>query len=466
MNGTISFDFSNMCASHVGMRAIADEQIALAAQKIGEVHAAMCKKKDAMAWRGLPYNQDEVVEKIEKAAKEIRAKFENFVVLGIGGSALGSKALFSACCHPFYNELPAEKRGGPRFYVLDNVDPDLLTGLLDTIDPEKTAFHVITKSGNTVETMTQFMLVSSILSERLGGKFKENLYITTDKEKGILKTIVNANGWDNFIVTDGVGGRFSVLCPVGLLSAAVLGLDIRALLAGAAAMDKECTKPTLEENPAYLYALLYTEAMKMGANISVVMPYANALAPTAEWYCQLWAESLGKRTDNAGNIVNAGQTPVRALGVTDQHSQIQLYNEGPFDKIITFIEVENFKNQLSIPKAPFSVGESEYLAGQSFNKLISSEMAATVRAVSDAGKMNNTIKISELNEYTFGKLLFFFEMATAAAGEFLSINAFDQPGVEAGKIATFALMGRAGYEDEAKRLSQTAKPRAELTFRV
>lgn len=466
MKGNLRFDFSNMCASHIGTHAVSDGCIAQAQARLGEVHAAMCSKLEAMAWRKLPYNQDTVVEKIEKTASEIRDKFENFVVLGIGGSALGSKALFSACCHPFYNELPTEKRGGPRFYVLDNVDPDLLTGLLDTIDVGKTAFHVITKSGNTVETMTQFMLISHILSVRLGERFKENIYITTDKSSGILKKIVDANGWDNFVVPDGVGGRFSVLCPVGLLSAAVLGLDVRALLAGAAAMDEACRRPTLAENPAYLYALLYTQAMKMGANVSVVMPYANALAPTAEWYCQLWAESLGKRADNAGNTINAGQTPVRALGVTDQHSQIQLYNEGPFDKIITFIEVENFKNRLEIPAAPFDVYDSSYLAGQSFNKLIASEMAATVRAVSDAGKMNNRITLSQLNEYSFGKLLFFFEMATAAAGEFLNINAFDQPGVEAGKIATYALMGRSGYEDEARRLRTAKAAREDFVFTV
>lgn len=466
MKGNLKFDFGNMCASQTGAHALTDERIASAQVRLGEVHAAMCAKLDAMAWRKLPYNQDGVVEKIEKTAAGIRENFENFVVLGIGGSALGSKALFSACCHPFYNELPAEKRGGPRFYVLDNVDPDLLSGLLDTIDVTRTAFHVITKSGNTVETMTQFMLVSRVLADRIGSRFKENIYITTDKSSGILKKIVDANGWDNFIVPDGVGGRFSVLCPVGLLSAAVLGLDVRALLAGAAAMDEACCRPSLAENPAYLYALLYTEAMKMGVNISVVMPYANALAPTAEWYCQLWAESLGKRTDNAGNTVNAGQTPVRALGVTDQHSQIQLYNEGPFDKIITFINVENFKNRLEIPDAPFDVYDSGYLAGQSFNKLIASEMAATVRAVSDAGKMNNTITISELNEYSFGKLLFFFEMATAAAGEFLKINAFDQPGVEAGKIATYALMGREGYEEEASRLRAVKSVRTAYRFTV
>ena len=460
MKGNLTFDFSNMCAQAVGAHAIDESRFERGQALVGEVHKAMCEKRGAMAWRNLPYNQEEVLEKIEQAGKEIRKKFENFVVLGIGGSALGSKALFSACCHPFYNELPAARRSGPRFYVLDNVDPDLLSGLFDVIDVEKTAFHVITKSGNTVETMTQFMLISRMLSDRLGEKFKENLYITTDKATGILKKIVDANGWEHFIVPDGVGGRFSVLCPVGLLSAAVLGLDVRALLAGAAAMDEVCCRPGLEENPAYLYALLYTQAMEMGANISVVMPYANALAPTAEWYCQLWAESLGKRTDNAGNVVHAGQTPVRALGVTDQHSQIQLYNEGPFDKIITFIEVGQFKNQLGIPSAPFDVYDSSYLAGQSFNKLIASEAAATVRAVSDAGKMNNRITIDELNEYSFGKLLFFFEMATAAAGEFLKINAFDQPGVEAGKIATYALMGRAGYEEEARRLS-TAKPARE-----
>ena len=159
---------------------------------------------------------------------------------------------------------------------------------------------------------------------------------------------------DRYIVPDGVGGRFSVLCPVGLLSAAVLNIDIKELLHGAADMDNICSNPQLSENPAYMYAMLYYIAMKKGVNISVMMPYADGLLNTAEWYAQLWAESLGKAHGNDGSIINVGQTPVRAVGVTDQHSQVQLYTEGPFDKIITFIKVENFRTELVIPKAPIN----------------------------------------------------------------------------------------------------------------
>ena len=251
-----------------------------------------------------------------------------------------------------YNELPREKRGGVRFYVVDNVDPDGINALFDVIDVKKTCFHVITKSGNTVETMSQFMIVLGKLKEALGDRFQENIILTTDKEKGILKKISNQYGFKTFTVPDGVGGRFSVLCPVGLLSAAVLNIDIEALFAGAQEMDEACTKENLWENPAYMYALLYCAAMKKGANISVMMPYADGLLNMAEWYAQLWAESLGKRYGNDGSIVNKGQTPVRALGVTDQHSQIQLYTEGPFDKVIAFIDVEKFHTELKIPQAP------------------------------------------------------------------------------------------------------------------
>ncbi|MFR9207046.1 MAG: hypothetical protein ACLVKR_01415 [Lachnospiraceae bacterium] len=195
-----------------------------------------------------------------------------------------------------------------------------------------------------------------------------------------------------------------------------------------------------------------------------MMPYADSLACTAEWYAQLWAESLGKRYNNSGDVVNCGQTPVRALGVTDQHSQVQLYTEGPFDKIITFIEVKNFRSNLAIPKPPIDVFDAEYLAGQSFNKLIASEMKGTEYAITKAGKMNMRISVEELNEYSYGALLMFFEMATAAAGEFLYIDAFNQPGVEEGKIATFALMGRQGYEVKAAELNQIEKKDSSLIY--
>lgn len=452
----IKIDFNHMLTSGIGEHGICAEEIARYADRIAKVHEGLCAKRQMNAWRELPHNQDEIVQDILKTAEEIREKFEYFVVFGIGGSALGMKALFSALKHPRYNELPREKRRGPKIYIVDNVDPDSLNALFDVIDIRKTAFNVITKSGNTVETMSQFMVVLSRLRD-LDEDLKEHIFLTTDKEKGILRKIANEYGFKTFIVPDGVGGRFSVLSPVGLLPAAVIGIDIEALLRGAAEMHALCQKPTLEENPAYMYALLYFIAMKKGVNISVMMPYADGLLCTAEWYAQLWAESLGKKVDIHGNTVHAGQTPVRALGVTDQHSQVQLYNEGPFDKIITFVTVQNFRTHMEIPSSPIEMPDTAYLAGQSFNKLIASEQAATEYAVTSAGKMNMRITLGQVDEQSLAGLLFFLEMATAAAGEFLEIDAFDQPGVEAGKIATFALMGREGYEQKAEELSQKEK---------
>lgn len=450
-------DFNNMLESVIGEHGISQEEIARYSGLIPKVHEGVCAKRRMNAWRELPHNQGEIAADIEKTAAQIREKFEYFVVFGIGGSALGMKALFSALKHPRYNELPREKRGGPKLYVVDNVDPDSLNALFDVIDVKKTAFNVITKSGNTVETMSQFMVAMDKLTA-LGEDLSEHIFLTTDKEKGILRKVANEYGFKTFIVPDGVGGRFSVLSPVGLLPAAVVGMDIRALLQGAAEMHELCQKESLEENPAYRYALLYFIAMKKGVNVSVMMPYADGLLCTAEWYAQLWAESLGKKVDVHGNTVHTGQTPVRALGVTDQHSQVQLYNEGPFDKIITFVTVENFRTTMAIPASPIEMKDTQYLEGQSFNKLIASEQAATEYAVTSAGKMNMRITLPRVDEKNIAALLFFLEMATAAAGEFLEIDAFDQPGVEAGKIATFALMGREGYEEKARELRAKKEP--------
>lgn len=453
----MKINFNNMLAKKIGEHGITDGEIQTMSEKIPDVHKNMCAKKGEMAWRALPYDEAGIVPSIVEEGKRINRDFSNFVVLGIGGSALGSKALFTGTKHLRYNELTKEQRGGCRFYVVDNVDPDGINALFDIIDVKDTCFHVITKSGNTVETMSQFMIVLGMLKEKLGDDFKEHLVLTTDKESGILKKISNQYGFKTFIVPDGVGGRFSVLCPVGLLSAAVLNIDIEELFAGAKAADEACTKSDLWENPAYMYAMLMCISMAKGCNISVMMPYADGLLNMAEWYAQLWAESLGKRYNNQGKVVNCGQTPVRALGVTDQHSQIQLYTEGPFDKVIGFIDVADFHTTLTIPQTPIDVMDASYLSGQTINKLIASEMRATEYAVTQAGKMNMRITLDKMDAKAIGELFFFLEMATAAAGEFLDINAFDQPGVEAGKIATFALMGREGYEEKAAELNKAAE---------
>jgi len=243
-----------------------------------------------------------------------------------------------------------------------------------------------------------------------------------------------------------VGGRFSVLSPVGLLSAAMTGIDVSALLAGAAYADKLCSEPDVWRNPAYMNAAIHYLGYERGRTLSVMMPYAQALKDVADWFAQLWAESLGKKHDLDGNVVHIGPTPIKALGVTDQHSQVQLYVEGRFDKIVNFVAVERFQNEVPIPSGWPDTPEVNYLGGHTLNELMKVEREGTALALAEAGRPSVTFTLPEVNAFTVGQLLFTLEVQTAAIGELFRINAFDQPGVEAGKIAAYALMGRTGYE--------------------
>ena len=231
-----------------------------------------------------------------------------------------------------------------------------------------------------------------------------------------------------------------------MLPAAVVGIDIKAMLDGAKYMDKNCSTNNLKKNPALMTALLEFLSMKRGKNISVMMPYADSLKYIADWYCQLWGESLGKSVDNEGNFVYAGQTPVKALGVTDQHSQVQLYREGPFDKVITIIGVENFRTEVEISEGCKDIPDVSFLCGHTMNELITSERIATEYALTTANRLNYTIMLPEVNAFTIGELLYMFELETAYCGAMLNIDTFNQPGVEGGKNATYALFGRKGYE--------------------
>ncbi|MEZ4357637.1 MAG: glucose-6-phosphate isomerase [Eubacteriales bacterium] len=449
----ITFDFNNVIAENIGEHGIKLNEIKENQELLQKTHSELCAERDDMAWRALPFNQGEVVADINKTAKMINEKFDNFVVFGIGGSALGSRALFTALKSYKYNALSKPLRNGAKFYVEDNVDPDKINALLNVIDVKKTVFNVITKSGNTAETMSQFIIIIGLLIEKLGNDYKDNIILTTSAKSGTLRKIANDNGFKTFEIPEKLGGRFSVLSPVGLLAAAVLNIDISKILAGAGDMDALCSNEKLEDNPAYMYAFTHYMCMKKGVNVTVMLPYTDALLNTAEWYAQLWAESLSKKYDKFGNTVHVGQTPVRALGVTDQHSQLQLYTEGPFDKIITFIKVKNFKTELVIPDVPIKLYDAEYLKGKTLNTLIDLELDSAEYAVCKSGKMNLKIVLDSLNEYSIGALLYFFEMATAAAGKMLNINAFDQPGVEEGKKALYAFLGREGYEEKAKELA-------------
>ena len=252
----IRVDYNNMMAARLGARGITDAEIDALEPKLAAAADALVSNRDSMKWRELPYNQEAVVEQIEAVAADVRGRCENFVVLGIGGSALGPIAVHQALCHLRYNDLPREKRGGPRLFVEDNIDPERMAALLDVIDIDQTVFNVITKSGGTSETMSQLLIVTNLLHERYGADISARLIATTDAVKGNLIKIAKRENLTTFVVPDGVGGRFSELCPVGLLAAAVCGIDIRELLAGAAYMDGICNEPAVRKNPAYLLATL------------------------------------------------------------------------------------------------------------------------------------------------------------------------------------------------------------------
>ena len=449
----IRLDYNNMMQDFVGKTGISKE--AIDALDLAKAKQAMVDKRanGKMDWRDLPYNQEEVCNEIISYVEEVKDKFDAFVVLGIGGSALGPISVQQAINHPYYNEISREKRGGyPKFYVADNVDPEKLVYLFETIDVTKTMFNVISKSGSTSETMSQFMIIKKMLEEKLGDKAKENIVCTTDKENGNLIKIAKEENYKTFIIPAGVGGRFSELTPVGLLPAAFCGIDIKELLKGAAVMDEMCKNDDIYKNPGFMYAILNYLSIKNGQNICVMMPYADSLKFISDWYAQLWAESLGKKYDNEGKEVHVGSTPVKALGATDQHSQVQLYTEGPFDKIITFIGVDKFKKSITIPKIYEDMPSLAFLGGVTQDELIKTEQIATEYALLKAGKPNMTITLPEVNENTLGQLLYLFEVATAFTGELLNINAFDQPGVEEGKNATYAYFGRPGYEEKKKEL--------------
>ena len=370
-------------------------------------------------------------------AEEIRGSgATDFVHVGIGGSALGPMALHRALNHPYHNTFPG--RRGPRMHFTENTDPATLSAILDVADPGGAWVNVVTKSGSTAETMANFLVIRGFLVDALGPfGYQGRTIATTDPEKGFLKEISEREDLRVLPIPADVGGRFSVLTPVGLLPAAVTGLDVEALLSGAA----QCVDEVQEqgpEHPAVVGAAMhYLMDTQRGRNVRVMMPYADSLERLAAWFVQLWAESLGKE--------GKGSTPHGAVGTTDQHSQVQLYMEGPQDKVIEIVEVGEHPRDRPIPKAYEDLEGVGYLGGHTMAELLNVECDATRKALTEAGRPNSTIKLGAVNEENVGYLFQALEIQTAVCGALYGVNAFDQPGVEAGKEITYKRMGRPGY---------------------
>lgn len=448
---SLTLDYKNMLADSVGPKhGVLPKEIGELKKKTSVILKKISSEraKGKLPFLDLPY-QD--IKKIINLSEEISDSFDDLIVIGIGGSALGAMALLNALAHPYRNILPKGLRRRPRVFVYDNIDPDQFKGLLDVIDITRTAFNVITKSGETAETLASFLIIRERLKKAIGSGWQEHIIATTDPQKGALRKIASDEGYRTLDIPPGVGGRFSVFTPVGLFPASVSGIDIEEILRGAEAMDKRCSKKDLEENPSVMGAILhYIADTKKKKNISVMMPYSHALEKVADWFCQLWAESLGKKHDLKGKTVHTGQTPVKALGATDQHSQLQLYVEGPNDKIITFLRVERFTGEIEIPRdlSPAlnqvqGISGSDkvsYLGGHSLGELINAEQRATEIVLTKAKRPNMRITIPKVNPNTVGQLLYMLEVQTVISAGLYNINPFDQPGVEEGKRLTYEFL--------------------------
>lgn len=459
----LRLDYANCLADRVGDHGITPRELREAAGRLAELTAQLNATAGTgdQRWRTLPVDplRGEHLAAVKRLVAELAPATDNLLVLGIGGSALGNIAVQTALNPLTYNLMTRPPRPGPRLFVLDNVDPGFVVQALDEIrreDPgfDRTVVNVISKSGETAETAAQFMVTRSLLADALGREYRRHVVATTDPEKGTMRAICDAEGFATLPVPEGVGGRFSVLSPVGLFSAAMCGVDIEALLDGAGTMDERCADGNAMRNPAAILAWLLVELYHRGKRNHVLMPYSNALSGLADWFRQLWAESLGKHLERDGAAVCVGPTPIKALGTTDQHSQIQLYREGPNDKVIGFAVVEQPDADVLIP-SDLDAEALRYLQGSTLGALLAAEKRATEFALVESKRPNFTITLPTLDAWHVGQFIQLWEVATAYAGCMLGVNAYDQPAVETGKLATFGLMGRPGYEEWMTKVDAT-----------
>ncbi len=465
LTSRLVIDYRNAMATAVGdEHGISDAELDELQGYVSEQHARITEEHSTgvQRWQDLPDNTA-LANEIKAFADEARKTYTDYILIGIGGSSLGAIATIQALCHPYRNLLPDDQRGGPRFFVLDNPDPEKIKATLETVDLSKTLVNVVSKSGQTAETAANFLVVRDALVNAVGKEqAAKQIIATTDPETGILRQMADAEGYRTFPVPPGVDGRQTVLSAVGLIPAALAGVDIHALLAGAAAMRERASSGNLRENPAYLLAALSVLSdTKHGKSMLVTMPYADSLFGVSDWFRQLWAESLGKKLSTDNEVVYAGQTPIKALGAIDQHSQVQLYTEGPNDKLIQLVAVEAYRDQVAIPAPPHE--DLGYLKDGELGQLLSRERLATAWALTRAQRPNLTITIPTIDAGIIGEFFYMMQLQTVMAGALYHVNPFGQPGVEAGKNATYALMGRSGYEDLRKELLAQPEDAAKYT---
>ena len=397
---------------------------------------------DFLGWVDLPVNYDKAeFERIKKAAEKIKSDSDVLIVIGIGGSYLGARAAIEMLTSNFHNALDSDKRNVPKiFYVGNNISSTYMCDLLEAIEGKDISVNVISKSGTTTEPAIAFRILKGYMEKKYGKEeAKKRIFATTDAEKGALKTLADAEGYETFVIPDDVGGRFSVLTPVGLLPIAAAGIDIDEMMKGAADARETYSNPNLAENDCYKYAAARNALYKKGKNIELLVNYEPALHYFNEWWKQLFGESEGKD--------GKGLFPAAVDFTTDLHSMGQYIQEGRRDLIETVINVESPLKKIMIEETEDNLDGLNFLAGKDMDFVNKKAFQGTVIAHNDGGVPNMVVNVPELSAYYFGQLVYFFEKAVGISGHLLGVNPFNQPGVEKYKKNMFALLGKPGYED-------------------
>lgn len=433
----IKLDFSNVLSDEIGNAGLSLSDIQNLALKAVSIFSQKPYKE--LDFVNL-HNQD--LSELKELGKRVHER-DYFIILGIGGSALGPRVILEALS-PLHN-----LKRKPKIFIYDNVDPVTLKHLIEIIDLKKTVINVISKSGSTAETLAGFLIFWKMIRDRKLN-VKEHFVFTTDPEKGNLKTVAQEYGIPTLSIPKNIVGRYSVLTPVGLFLSEVIGVNSEELLSGARDISQKSFTEDVKENPAAVLAsVLYLMDTVKQRKIVVFLPYSDRLKTLAEWFCQLWSESLGKD--------GRGTTPYPSLGTTDQHSQLQIWMEGPEDKVILFLSIERHGYQEEIPEEFHDIEGLRFLGGHTLEELINTEQLSTEIALTASKKPNLKIIIPKIDAHTLGQLFQFLQIVTSMTGLLYGINPFNQPGVELGKRFTYGAMGKRGFETEGQEVKEYLK---------
>ncbi len=460
---SLNLDFTNCLAEAIGAtHGLTKSEVDTLVAKFPKHHENIeeLRTNGESAFFDLPYQN---TAELKALVKKHQGMWDNLVIIGTGGSLIAAKSLFTALGHGEFNQQEAkERKGAPKVFFLANPDPKGLSDLFEIVDIKKTLFQVISKSGTTVETLAIFMWLQEVLKKKCGkGALTAQVVITTDREKSSLAEIAKQEKIETLNIPGNLGGRFGVLGNAGLFLAGMCGFNVDALLKGGADMDKRCRHGDPHKNPAYMHSLVhYLLTRKRRKTIHVMFSFNNRLYGVAEWYSHLCAVSLGKMLNRKGKAVHVGPSPAAALGTFDQHGQQQLYAEGPFDKVVTFLTVKDHGPKIATPAAYPKIETAAYLNGADFATILDHGYLGAEQHITASGRPNMAIHLDTVDEAHVGGLYYMLELSTTMSAELYGIDPFDQPGVEHGKQATFAQFGRAGFEDLAKKLKDyRTKPR-------